>query len=244
MTNIKLTIEYDGTNYVGWQRQSNGDSIQGEIEKAINKVTGEKVNLIGSGRTDKGVHAKGQVANFITKSTIPADRFKFVLNNNLPRDIAIVDSIKVAEEFHSRYDALGKKYKYLIYASPITRPLYRNFVYHVTHPLDYEEMDKAINFFKGTHDFTSFMMSNNNTKTTIRTINQFSLDRNGYLIIFSMVGDGFLYNMVRIIVGTLVDIGRGKLKSSSIPYIISSKNRKLAGHTAPPQGLYLEKVYY
>lgn len=244
MTNIKLTIEYDGTNYVGWQRQQNGISIQEQIEKAINKVTGEKVHLIGSGRTDKGVHAKGQVANFTTRSTIPPSRFKLALNNNLPEDIVILNSERVSDDFHSRYDAIGKKYKYLIYNNPIRGALYRNFAYQVPYHLDYKEMERAMNFFIGTHDFISFMVSKNNVRATTKTITQTSLKKKGNIIFFTIEGDGFLHNMVRIIVGTLVDIGRGKMRSSSVPHIISLKNRKFAGHTAPPQGLYLEKVYY
>ena len=244
MTNIKLIIEYDGTNYVGWQRQKNGVSIQEQIEKAINKVTGEKVHLIGSGRTDKGVHAKGQVANFITRSTIPPSRFKLALNNNLPEDIVILNSEKVSDDFHSRYDAIGKRYKYLIYNNPIRGALYRNFAYQVPYHLDYKEMEMAMSFFIGTHDFMSFMVSKNNVRTTTKTITQTSLNKKGNIIFFTIEGDGFLYNMVRIIVGTLVDIGRGKIKGTSIPHIISLKNRKFAGPTAPPQGLYLEKVYY
>lgn len=244
MNNIKLTIQYDGTNYCGWQKQKNGDSIQKEIERAIKDITGENVDLIGSGRTDRGVHAKGQVANFLTKSSIPGDRFKFALNSKLPEDIAIVHSEKVGEDFHSRYDALGKRYKYLIYNSPIRSPLYRNFAYHLPYSLDYEEMEKAVSFFVGTHNFKTFMATNSNVKNTIRTINDISLYKKGDLIIFSVTGNGFLYNMVRIVVGTIVDVGRGRFKSYDIPHIISSKDRNKAGHTAPPQGLYLEKVYY
>ena len=244
MTNIKLTIEYDGTNYVGWQRQKNGISIQEQIENAINQVTGERVHLIGSGRTDKGVHAKGQIANFATRSNIPPNRFKLALNNNLPEDIVILDSEKVSEDFHSRYDAIGKRYKYLIYNNPIRGALYRNFAYQVPYHLDYEEMEVAINFFIGTHDFKSFMVSRNNIRNTTKTITKAYLNKKGNMIFFTIEGSGFLHNMVRIIVGTLVDIGRGKLNSTSIPNIIFSRNRKAAGHTAPPQGLYLEKVYY
>lgn len=244
MTNIKLTIEYDGTNYCGWQKQKNKNSIQEEIEKAIGLITGESINLIGSGRTDSGVHSTGQVANFMTRSNIPGDKFKFALNSKLPNDIAIINSEQVAESFHARYDALGKRYKYLIYNNPIRSPLYRNFAYHLPYSLDYKEMEKAIRFFIGTHDFRTFMASNSSVRTTIRTINDISLYKKEDLIIFSIEGNGFLYNMIRIIVGTIVDVGRGRIKSNSIPYIISSKTRKNAGHTAPPQGLYLEKVYY
>ena len=244
MNNIKLTVEYKGTNYVGWQRQENGNSIQEEIEKAIKLVTGEKVNLIGSGRTDSGVHAKGQVANFMTKSKIPADKFKLALNTKLPKDISIINSKKVEEDFHARYDATGKRYKYLIYNNPIRSPFYNDFAYFLSYPLDYEEMDKTLNYFIGTYDFTSFMAANSSVKTTIRTINYLSLEKKGNLIIINIEGNGFLYNMVRIIVGTIVDVGRGRIKPNSISQIIASKNRKAAGHTAPPEGLYLEKVYY
>ncbi|MCF6465295.1 tRNA pseudouridine(38-40) synthase TruA [Clostridium sp. Cult2] len=244
MINVKLTIQYDGTNYCGWQRQKNAKSIQEEIEKAIKLITGEKVDLIGSGRTDSGVHAKGQVANFFTHSKIPVDRFKFALNSKLPRDISIIDSRMVHEEFHSRYDAIGKRYQYIIYNREIRNPLYRNFVYHVPYYLDYKKMEKATGYFLGTHDFATFMASNSNVKTTIRTINKFFLERTEDLTTFTIEGNGFLYNMVRIIIGTLIEVGNGKIKSSSVPHIIDSKNRNTAGHTAPPEGLYLEKVFY
>lgn len=244
MNNIKLTIEYDGTNFIGWQKQARGNSIQGEIENAINLVTGETINLIGSGRTDSGVHAKEQIANFMTKSSIPADRFKFALNNHLSREIAIINSEKVDDSFHSRHDAIGKRYKYLIYSNPIRSPLYRNFAYYVPYQLNFHKMLESIECFLGTHDFTSFMASNSSVKTTIRTVNNISIDKKGDLITFTIQGNGFLYNMVRIIVGTLVDIGRGQLEAKDISDIIKSKNRQTAGHTAPPQGLYLEKVYY
>ncbi len=244
MANIKLTIQYEGTNYIGWQKQPKGDSIQREIEKAIKQITGEEVDLIGSGRTDSGVHAIGQVANFHTNSSIPPDRFMYALNSKLPEDISIVKSEEVAKDFHSRYDAIGKRYKYLIYNHPIRNPLYRRFVYHVFYPLDYHEMNKGIRYFIGTHDFTSFMSANSNVDNPIRRIDQSFLSREGDLIIFSIEGNGFLYNMIRIIVGTLVEIGRGVMKPHNIPHIIESKNRELAGPTAPPQGLYLEKVYY
>ncbi|MBZ2175267.1 tRNA pseudouridine(38-40) synthase TruA [Schnuerera sp. xch1] len=244
MTNIKLTIEYFASNYCGWQKQKNGNSIQEEIETAIKLVTGETVNLIGSGRTDSGVHAKGQVANFNTNSNIPADKFKFALNANLPSDISIINSEKVSNDFHSRYDALGKRYQYLIYNRKIRNPLYRDFSYHVPYELDIDEMKSAAKYFLGTHDFSSFMTSNSSAKTTVRTIDKISLNEKDNLVIFFVQGNGFLYNMVRIIVGTLVDVGRGKLYKKDIPYIIKSKKRINAGHTAPPQGLYLEKVYY
>ncbi|HSH36371.1 tRNA pseudouridine(38-40) synthase TruA [Schnuerera sp.] len=244
MTNVKLTIQYDGTNYCGWQKQKKENSIQEEIEKAIQLVSKEKVKLIGSGRTDSGVHAKGQVANFFTHSNIPVDRFKFALNTKLPKDISIIESIQVADKFHARYDAIGKRYQYIIYNKDIRNPIYRNFAYHVPHTLDYKEIEKATKYFMGTHDFSTFMASNSNVKTTTRTINKFNLERTRDLTIFTIEGNGFLYNMIRIIIGTMVEIGVGKIKGNDIPDIIRSKNRKLAGHTAPPEGLYLDKVFY
>ncbi|GFN36899.1 tRNA pseudouridine(38-40) synthase TruA [Tepidimicrobium xylanilyticum] len=244
MINIKLTIQYEGTNYCGWQKQKNGNSIQKEIERAIKEVTGENVNLIGSGRTDKGVHAIGQVANFLTNTSIPPDRIKFALNNILPEDIRIIESEEVNINFHSRYDAIGKRYKYVIYSSQIGNPLYRNFAYHVPFAFDIEEMKKAMKFFIGTHDFSAFMASNSGAKSTIRTIDKFFLEKKDDLMVFTIEGNGFLYNMVRIIIGTLVDVGRKRFKSDEIPHIIKSKNRRFAGHTAPPEGLYLVKVFY
>lgn len=244
MTNIKLTIQYDGSNYYGWQRQKDRNSIQGEVEKAIKLVTGETVNLIGSGRTDRGVHAEGQVANFITKSSIPGDRFKYALNSKLPNDISIVESNIVNDDFHSRYDAIGKMYRYIIYNKEIRNPMYRNFVYHVPYKLNMDNMQSALEFFLGTHDFSAFMASNSSVKSTIRTINEIFLIKRNDLIFFSIEGNGFLYNMVRIIVGTLIEVGSGKIELKSIPYIIESGNRNKAGHTAPAQGLCLEKVYY
>ncbi len=244
MGNIKLVIQYDGTNYCGWQKQKNGISIQEEIEKAIFIVTGEKVNLIGAGRTDKGVHAQGQVANFLTSSSIPADKFKYALNSKLPEDIKVIESELVDDSFHSRYDALGKKYTYIIYNRRILNPLYRNYSYHVPYKLNFHYMEEAAKYFLGTHDFSAFMASNSSVKSTIRTIYNIDLKKDKDLICISIKGNGFLYNMVRIIVGTLVEVGSGKLNPNSIPNIIESKDRKKAGHTAPAKGLYLDEVYY
>lgn len=244
MSNIKLTIQYDGTNYSGWQKQKNAQTIQEQIEKAINKVTGENVNLIGSGRTDTGVHAKGQVANFITNSSIPGDRFKYALNTKLPDDISIVESMEVPDEFHSRFDALGKEYKYIIYNKKIRNPLYRNFTYHVNYNLDLATMENALDYFLGTHDFSAFMPIKNDVHSAIKTIYDISLYKKNDFIFFSIKGNAFLHNMIRIIVGTLIDVGNKKIQAKSIPFIIKSRDRKIAGHTASAQGLYLEEVYY
>ena len=157
MRNIKIIIEYDGTNYVGWQKQINGIGIQDKIEEAIFKITGEKVNLIGSGRTDSGVHAKGQVANFHTKSSVPGEKFKDALNTKLPWDIAIIESEEVDYDFHSRYDAVAKKYSYLIYNNATRSPLYRNYSYYVSYVLDYDKMRKEL-IILGTHDFLALQV--------------------------------------------------------------------------------------
>lgn len=242
--NIKLLIEYDGTNYHGWQKQPNQLTIQQTIEEAIYFITKEKVILSGSGRTDSKVHAYGQVANFHTNSNIPNGNFKYALNNILPKDISIKESSQVELEFHSRYDAIGKEYKYIIYNDKIRSSIIRNYSYHVAYDLNFMNMKKAINEFVGTHDFRAFMFSKSQVQNTIRTIKEATIEKNDKMIEITLRGNGFLYNMVRIITGTLVDIGRGKIDFKDINYIIESKKRENAGHTAPPQGLYLNKVFY
>lgn len=244
MRNIKLTIEYEGTNYSGWQYQDNAISIQQIIEEAIGSITGEKVKLIGSGRTDAKVHALGQVANFFTSTNIPGDRFKYALNIKLPDDITIIDSQDVDKDFHSRFCATHKKYKYLIYNGEMPRALYRNFSYHIKNELNLEEMKIASQYFVGTHDFNSFMGARSVVKSTIRTINEINIEKNNDFIEITIDGDSFLRNMVRIIVGTLVEVGLGRRNKEDIIKIIEERNREVAGHTAPPQGLFLEKVFY
>lgn len=244
MKNVKLTIEYDGTNYHGWQRQSNAKTVQEVIEKAIRGLTGEEVEINGSSRTDQGVHAYGQVANFFTRSSIPHDRFSYALNRMLPEDIVIRNSEEVSMDFHARYSSTGKKYRYLIYNSRFPSAIFRNRAYHVSHDLNVDNMKKAISFFIGTHDFSAFKATGSSVKTSVRTIYDANLTRVDDNIWFEVSGDGFLYNMVRIIAGTLVDVGMGRIKAEDIPGIIESLDRKRAGRTAPPQGLYLVEVYY
>jgi len=244
MHNVKLIIEYDGTNYHGWQSQINARTVQDVVQEAIRKLTGEQCNLIGSSRTDVGVHALGQVANFYTSSTIPPERFSYALNSILPDDIVIKQSEEVDTDFHSRYCAKGKKYRYLIYNCPQPSALMRNRAYHVPYELDLQLMHQAAVHFLGKHDFSSFRASGSSVKTSERTIFHVSLKKDENLISFEIAGDGFLYNMVRIIAGTLVDVGRGRIAPHDIPSIINSRNRDKAGKTAPPQGLYLVEVYY
>jgi len=246
MRNIRLTIEYDGTNYCGWQVQENGPTIQGSVEKALLAVTGEKITINGSGRTDAGVHARGQVGNFTTCSTIPGEKFAYALNNKLPRDIVIKESAEAPEDFHARFSAIGKKYSYLIYNSKFPSALLRNYAYHVNYceRLDIGRIEKAAEAFIGTYDFSGFMAAGSIVKNTVRTIYELSIVKEGELLRFDFKGNGFLYNMVRIITGTLLYAGIGRINPEEMKDIIESRDRERAGITAPPNGLYLEEVYY
>ena len=244
MKNIKLLIEYDGTNYAGWQNQDNAITVQEKLEYALREVTNEDIKLIGSGRTDAGVHALGQVANFVTNATIPADKYKYILNNVLPDDIAIIKSEEVDMSFHSRFSAKKKRYKYVIYTRKMPSPIHRNYSFHYKHDLDLDKMKKASKYFIGRHDFSSFKGRKSIVKSNIRTIYEIEIEETGDFIEITFKGDSFLKYMIRIIVGTLINVGIGKTTIDEIPYIISSKNRDKAGKTAPPQGLFLEKVYY
>ena len=219
MRNIKLVIEYDGKDFNGWQKQPNKLNIQGEIERAIMDITKEEViELNASGRTDAGVHALGQVANFKTNSTMPVEKFPIAINNKVKKSIVIKSAEEVPERFHSRYNCKQK--------------------------LNVEEMKKAVKFFEGEHDFKGFKASGTSSKNSVRKIFKTNIKIDGDRIFIELTGSGFLYNMVRIISGTLVDVGLGKTKSDDIPDIILSGDRKRAGKTLPPQGLYLVKVEY
>lgn len=244
MRNIKLTIEYDGSDFNGWQKQPNKLNIQGEIEKAICNITKEQVELIGSGRTDAGVHALAQVANFKTSSNISIDKIPLAINSQLKNSIIIKDAQEVEERFHSRYNAKRKTYRYIINNSKCGTALYRNFEYCFPMKLDVEKMKKAAKYFEGEHDFKGFKSSGTSGKNSVRTIYKAIVKQDGERIIIELTGNGFLYNMVRIISGTLLEVGIGKIKLEEIPEIIESKNRQRAGKTLPPHGLYLVKVNY
>ena len=244
MKNIQLIISYRGTNYCGWQVQPNGVTIQEAIVNGIAELTGETVNLIGSGRTDAGVHALGQCANFLTRSTIPAESFYRALNTRLPLDIRIISSRECDQDFHSRYHAKGKSYIYKIYENPVGSPFYSDLAFHVSRVLDWRAMKEAAAYFIGEHDFKAFMASGSSIKTTIRTIEEISFDKNGDLREITFRGNGFLYNMVRIMVGTLYEVGYHRLYPQDVIKIIDSRNRSHAGVTAPSHGLYLKEVYY
>lgn len=241
---IKLIIEYDGTNYSGWQRQNNAVSIQSTIEEAIEKATGQKVVIHGAGRTDAGVHAVGQCAHFEIDSKIPAEKFSYVLNLVLPADIRIKNSIKVLDSFHARYDAVGKHYRYVIYQGEHDTALYRNIMAHVRGPLCIEDMKAAAKYLEGTHDFAAFHASGTNVQNTVRTISKLSVEKYENDILIDVMGTGFLYNMVRIIAGTLIEIGRGRRDIESVRDALQSGDRRKAGVTAPAKGLTLMSVFY
>lgn len=244
MRNIKLTIEYDGTDYHGWQSQINASAVQDIVTDAVRKLTRENSSITGASRTDTGVHAFGQVCNFFTETAIPADKFAFALNTLLPEDITVKKSEEVAPDFHSRFSTKGKKYRYLFYNSTFPSALLRNRAYHIFYPLDVDAMNRAAAHFVGTHDFISFSATGGSVKTTIRTITQACVERDNEVISFTVMGDGFLYNMVRIIAGTLVEVGLGRMDPDEVPGIITALDRRKAGRTAPAHGLYLVEVYY
>lgn len=245
MRNIKLTIEYDGTKFHGWQKQPTKLNIQGEIEKAIMQITGEEnIELCASGRTDAGVHALGQVANFKTESLIDINKIPLALNANLKKSIVIKNAEEVENDFHARYNAKGKKYRYIIDNSTYGSAIYKDLEYHISTKLNVEKMKEAIKYFEGEHDFKGFKASGTSNKSSVRTIFKAEIIEKGSKIIIELTGNGFLYNMVRIITGTLVEVGFGKINPEEIPEIILSKDRTKAGKTLPPHGLYLVEVYY
>ena len=244
MRNIKLTIEYDGKDFNGWQKQPNKLNIQGEIEKAIGKITGEEVILIASGRTDAGVHALGQVANFKTNSKIPIEKIPIAINTKLKHSIRIINAEEVENQFHSRYNCKKKTYRYIINNSKNGTAIYRNQQYNFSEKLNETKMNEAIKHFIGEHDFKGFKASGTSSKSSIRTIYSGCVKRESDLITIEITGNGFLYNMVRIIAGTLLEVGIGKIKPEDLPNIIETGDRQSAGKTLPPQGLYLVKVDY
>ena len=244
MRNIKLTIEYDGKEFNGWQKQPNKLNIQGEIERAIEGVTKEKVELYASGRTDAGVHAFGQVANFKTNSNIPIEKMATAINSQLKYSIRIKKAEEVEENFHSRYNCKEKTYMYIINNEEQASAIFRNMEYHFPKKLDIEKMQKAAKYFEGEHDFSAFKSSGTSSKSSVRKIYNADVSTYNGRIIIKLTGNGFLYNMVRIIAGTLLEVGMGAIKPESIKEIIEDKDRKKAGKTLPPHGLYLVKVEY
>lgn len=249
MRNIKMIIQYDGKRYQGWQSQKHTDqTIQCKLETLLSKVLDEPIEIAGSGRTDSGVHALGQVANFRTNSKLALEEIQQAFWEYLPQDINVLSLEEVDDRFHSRLSAREKIYRYSIYNAPVIDVFDRNYAWNVKEPLDLDAMRKAANLLCGTHDFMSFCSNKHMKKSTVRSI--YSIDFNitnishGRKIDISYCGNGFLYNMVRIMTGTLVEVGLGKIKPEEIPMIIEAKNRQNAGMTAPPMGLFLCEVIY
>ncbi|MFN0056299.1 MAG: tRNA pseudouridine synthase A [Planctomycetales bacterium] len=295
--NIRLTLAYDGTNYCGWQVQSNGPSIQAALERGIERLTGERSPVFSAGRTDSGVHALGQVANFHTQSSIPASNFRSALQTKLPEDIVLLDACEAPPEFHATFSAIKKQYRYVIDNSPVSLPFLKRFAWQLRRELEAQAMHRAAQWLLGRHDFRSFETDWPNKVTSVRTVLEISVTRrpmwelwepdrqpivsppvggepaaraapgvpfspgipipspsptpgpsdvnaSAPLICLDITADGFLYNMVRSIVGTLVNVGRGKWPATQVVEILNAQKRCVAGSTAPPQGLYLVQVWY
>lgn len=241
---IALKIEYDGKNYCGWQCQQNGDTVQRQIELALDSLTGEGARVHGSGRTDAGVHALGQVAHFDTESSIPAEKFAYALNAQLPRDISVRQSFEAAADFHARFSAKGKHYRYVICNEPQRPALWHGRCMHVPYPLEVAAMRDAAAHFTGEHDFAALQSAGSAVKDTVRTIYSLEIAQEGGFITLDVKGNGFLYNMVRIMVGTLIEIGAGKLAPQAVADILAGGERAAAGATAKACGLYLVEVFY
>lgn len=245
MRTIKLLIEYDGTNYQGWQVQPRGPTIQGTLEEKLRLLTGEPIQLIGSGRTDSGVHALGQVAHFKTQSQMDVHSIQRALNSLLPHDIVIQKIEEVEEGFHARRHSKSKLYEYRILNRNLRSAFHRGYVWHIPQKLNLKEMKEAAQYLIGEHDFSSFRSVGTPTRTAVRKVirAEWKRDREGFLC-FKIEATGFLKQMVRAMVGTLVEVGRGRIRAAEFQEILDSKDRRKAGPTAPAQGLFLKEVKY
>ena len=241
---IKITVEYDGTEYCGWQVQPNGVTVQQRLNEAVEALTDEKTSVVGSGRTDSGVHAAGQVAHFDTNSTIPPQRFAAALNSVLPADIRVLSSCEAGESFHARFCAKKKTYSYKMYIAETVRPLWDRYACLLAYPVDVAAMRSAAKLFVGEHDFRSFMTSGSSVQDTVRTVYSASVTTDGDFITFTVCGNGFLYNMVRIMAGTLVEVGAGRMSEADVVSALENGQRTLSGKTMPPHGLTLVSVEY
>jgi tRNA pseudouridine38-40 synthase len=244
MQTIAMRIQYDGSAYHGWQRQSHMKSVQQTLEKTLSKVFNQTIEIDGSGRTDAGVHALGQCISFKVDLTMPIENVKFVVNRRLPNDIYVESVTIEPDDFHARYCSIGKTYAYKIYTDGARSPFLDKYAFHIEHVLDETAIRCAMAHFIGKHDFKTYMASGSSTDNTIRTIYRFDLDVSDNTFEFTITGDGFLYNMVRIIIGSLIHVGMGKISASDIPSILASGDRNRAKYTAPAHGLYLKSVYY
>lgn len=245
MRNFKITIAYDGSRYKGWQRQKNENStIQGKIEDVLSKMTGENIEIIGSGRTDSGVHAYGQVANFKTFSSMKTWEIKDYLYTYLPEDIVVTKIQEVPRNFHARYNVISKTYVYKIWSAPYHNPFKRKYMEHIPEKLNIPTMEEAAGFLIGEHDFTSYCSSKSKKKSNVRRIHSIRIHQEGPLMEITLQANGFLYNMVRIIVGTLLEVGHGRMSPEQVEAILQGQKRALAGPTISPKGLYLVEVEY
>ena len=245
MRNIRLRLQYEGTRYQGWQKQTSTDNtIQGKMEVLLTKMCGEPVEIAASGRTDAGVHALGQVANFHTESDMSTEEIMAYCNRYLPEDIAVIHLEEAETRFHSRLNAKRKTYVYRIWNSSVPNVFERRFVLQVAERLDTDAMRAAARELIGTHDFRAFCSLKRYKKSTVRSIYSLEIEEEGPEIRLTVRGDGFLYNMVRILAGTLIEVGLGERKPEEMQKILASRDRQQAGHTAPPQGLILQKVWY
>lgn len=244
MKRVKLIVAYDGTHYQGWQIQKNGETIESVLNRALYSLTGEEIHVAGASRTDAGVHAMGNVAVFDTSVRMPADKFVYALNQRLPEDIRVQDSCEVPMDFHPRFQDSVKTYEYRILNRDFPLPAYRLNTYFTYRPLDEKRMQQAADHLVGEHDFQSFCAAGAQVKTTVRTIYEVNVKREGELITIRITGNGFLYNMVRIIAGTLMKVGQGEWEPEAVQEILEAKDRMKAGPTAPAKGLTLMKISY
>lgn len=245
MRRIRLVVAYDGTDYCGWQIQPNGITIEEVLNTTLKKLTGEDIHVIGASRTDSGVHALGNVAVFDTDSPIPPERMAYALNRKLPEDIVIVKSDEVPPNWHPRYqDRVSKTYEYHIYNAPVHDPMKRRYSTFVSFPMDADKMREGAAYLTGEHDFVSFCNIRTNVENTVRTIDEIVIENSGSDITIRVTGNGFLYNMVRIIAGTLIRVGRGFYTPGKVKEILEARQRTEAGVTAPPEGLTLLRIEY
>lgn len=245
MRRVRLIVAYDGTNYCGWQIQPNGITVEEVLNREISRLTKEDIHIIGASRTDSGVHALGNVAVFDTVSSIPPERMAYAVNQRMPEDIVIVKSDEVASDWHPRYqDEITKTYEYHIYNAPVPNPLKRNYSAFVSFSMDVEKMCEGAEYLVGEHDFVSFCNIRTNVTDTVRTVQSITITQDGADIVIRITGNGFLYNMVRIIAGTLIRVGRGFYTPEKVKEILEAKKRTAAGVTAPAAGLVLVKIDY
>jgi len=245
MQRLKCIVSYDGTAYAGYQVQPNKRTVQAEIEAALARLhKGQEIKVTASGRTDAGVHAKGQVIHFDSHLTLPETKWPIALNSLLPDDVVIVKAEQVNTDFHARYNAARKEYRYFIQLSKQRDPFMRNYAYQYSFPVDVALMREAAICLTGTHDFTSFCSAKTEVVDKVRTIEAIDFTEEKGLLVIRFIGNGFLYNMVRILVGTLLEVGRGEREPNNVKEILEKKDRRYAGKTAPGHGLYLWEVFY